>query len=123
MERNRPQASRVMVQMARAHRKDPTPHEKELWKYLRRWQRGYRFRRQHPIGQFILDFYCPSARLCIEVDGAVHQTEEQRDRDAIRSALLEVAGIRVLRISNDEVDGQMEQTLARIADALRQPRG
>ena len=118
MERNRiPRASRELQARAREMRKNPTPDEAEMWQYLRDGKRQFKFRRQHAIGRFVLDFYCPEKRLCIEVDGPIH--ERQRERDAERDAFLAAAGIRVLRVTNLEVQGQMEATLARIRAALR----
>ena len=118
MERNRiRRASREVQAAAKAMRKAPTPEEEMMWEVLRDTKRQFRFRRQHAVGRFILDFYCPAKRLCIEVDGPIH--ERQRERDAERDAYLASAGIRVLRITNREVMGQMEATLKRVRDALR----
>jgi very-short-patch-repair endonuclease len=72
-----------------------------LWQHLRHKQLGVRVRRQHTIGQFIVDFYVPSAALVIEVDGDIHQYTAEED--AIRTAYLEAHGLRVVRFSNDEV--------------------
>jgi very-short-patch-repair endonuclease len=119
MERRRVRgASREVRDAAREMRKEPTPQEDMLWRVLRAWKRGFKFRRQHPIGQMILDFYCPAARLCIEVDGAVHESADQVERDQARTAALEAAGIRVIRFRNEEIEGQMERTIRSIGDAL-----
>ena len=61
------------------------------------------FRRQHPVGRFIVDFYCHEIRLAIEVDGSVHDSEEQHERDANRTACLEEFGIKVLRFRNEDI--------------------
>ena len=86
---------------ARQLRRNPTKPERLLWAALRRKQRGLRFRQQHPAGPYILDFYCPSAMLCVEVDGSHHDqtvaADERRDR------WLGKRGITVLRISASEV--------------------
>jgi very-short-patch-repair endonuclease len=113
-------ASRELRMLAKEMRKNPTEDEAELWQYLRGWKRMHKFRRQHPIGQFILDFYCPEKRLAVEVDGPIH--EQQREQDAARDAFLAAHGIRVLRVSNAEVTSQMEATLKRIREALHAPR-
>lgn len=110
-------ASREVQAAAKAMRKAPTPEEEMMWEVLRDTKRKYRFRRQHAIGRFILDFYCPAKRLCIEVDGPIH--ERKREHDAERDAFLAAAGIRTLRITNREVMGQMEAILKRISEALR----
>jgi very-short-patch-repair endonuclease len=67
---------------------------------------GLKFRRQHPVGGFVLDFYCPSLSLAIELDGPCHDTPEQAAHDAARSALLAARGIRVLRLPNSEVTAE-----------------
>jgi very-short-patch-repair endonuclease len=75
-----------------------------------------RFRRQHAIDRFVLDFYCPAHKLAVEVDGAVHDTADQAERDAGRTQALEQLGIRVIRIRNEEVR-DIWTVLARIAAA------
>jgi very-short-patch-repair endonuclease len=75
-----------------------------LWQELRGGKlNGLRFRRQHPVGPYILDFYLPSARLAIEVDGSVHSTSDQAKHDALRTAWLAKRGVRVLRIAASDV--------------------
>ena len=92
-----------------------TMPERTLWSLLRRQQQGLRFRRQHPTGPFILDFYCPSAKLCVEVDGPSHA--EQREYDARRDRWLMERGIRVLHVSADDVEQRSAAVLADIAQA------
>ena len=103
---------------ARHLRKHMTPAEKALWRQLRRDQLdGWHFRRQHPVGSFIVDFFCARAKLVVEVDGAVHKG--QKDYDAERTNLLEsLKGYRVIRFSNDEVLHDMESVLAKIREVL-----
>jgi very-short-patch-repair endonuclease len=106
----------VVEQVARALRRDLTPAERRLWSALRGHQlSGIGFRRQHPVGRFILDFCAPSHRLAIEVDGPVH--DAQRERDAERTAVLRAHGYRVLRLRNEEIVGDMPAVLARIREA------
>src|SRR5512143_1405443 len=89
-----------IVQLARQHRKAPTPSEALLWRRLCHKQLGVRVRRQHPLHPYIADFYVASHRLVIEVDGAVHASAEARERDARRSRELgRLYGVRVMRIS------------------------
>ncbi len=98
-------------------RKTPTEAERLLWKYLRRRQLdGHRFRRQHPIGPYVVDLYCFEARLAIELDGGQHS--EQTERDAERTAFLESEGVRVLRFWNSEVLGDIEAVQHVIMEAL-----
>ncbi len=89
-----------------------------LWSRIRRKQlEGFRFRRQHPLGRYIVDFFCPEARLIIEVDGGQHGVENVRD--AIRTEWLEKRGYRVIRLWNKDVLAQTEDVLASILAALR----
>ena len=90
-----------------------TQPERTLWALLRRNELGWHFRRQHPVGPYILDFYCAAVKLAVEVDGPVHQ--EQTDRDRRRTAWLEREGIRVIRFSIEEVEARPAAVLAAIA--------
>lgn len=102
--------------IARQMRRAPTPAEDHLWQRLRdRQLRGHKFRRQHAIERFIVDFHCAEARLVVEVDGPVHQYT--CEEDAIRQDFLASRGFRVLRLSNEMVATDIESALARIADA------
>ena len=101
---------------AREMRNNPTPTEALLWERLRRKQLGVRFRRQHSIDRFIVDFYCAEAALVIEVEGGVH---ERPNADAERRAMLEARGLRVLRVPVEalacDLDGVVRQIRAAIA--------
>jgi very-short-patch-repair endonuclease len=102
---------------ARGHRSEPTPAEARLWERLRRNQLcDAGFRRQHPIGSFILDFYCPAHRLAVEVDGAIH--DQQAEYDQARTDSLAAHGIRVIRFRNEEVLDDLPDVLQRIEAAL-----
>jgi very-short-patch-repair endonuclease len=106
---------------AREMRRNPTVPENRLWQRLRgRQVRGAKFRRQHPIGPYIADFYCAAASLVIEVDGPSHEEAGQAEADAVRAAYLAAAGLRVLRVTNAEVMGNMAGVLERIAELLRE---
>ena len=101
---------------ARELRRNETPAERALWRVLRdRGVNGLRFRRQHPLGGFVLDFYCAEVSLCVEVDGGVH--DAQQERDAHRTASLALRGIRVIRFRNEEVLTDLPFVLRRIAKA------
>ena len=101
---------------ARALRQNQTPAEKLLWEKLRgRRFHNLKFRRQSPIGQYIVDFLCLAHRLVIELDGCVHQW--QQERDAQRQQYLESGGYTFLRFSNLQVKELMDWVLARIAEA------
>ena len=102
---------------ARELRNNPTEAERALWKHLRlRQLAGQKFRRQVPLGGYIVDFVCIEKRLIIEVDGGQHS--ETADTDAERTAWLEARGFRVLRFWNHEVLGDTEAVMGVIREAL-----
>ena len=108
-------ASRELTESARQLRQTMTPAEARLWERLRgRKLDGLRIRRQHPIGQFVLDFACAPIRLGIELDGPIH--DEFRDQDAARDEILGQFGWTMLRFSNDQVLTGIEAVLARIVE-------
>jgi len=86
-----------------------------LWKCLRNRQlNGLKFRRQHPLGRYIADFYCAEARLVIELEGKVHSKAGQREYDKIRKEELEARGLRVMKFNNEEVLKRAEMILTKI---------
>ena len=97
-------------------RRRSTPAEDRLWQALRRSQvEGRKFRRQHSIGPFIVDFYCPAERLAVEVDGPVHRLPRVREKDARRTRYLTTRNIRVIRFENWQVYEQLDLVLQEIA--------
>lgn len=107
---------------AREMRKAMTESEVILWTFLRkRAVRGFKFRRQHPIGVYIADFACIQAKLVVEVDGATHWMPEQLANDARRTAFLERAGWRVLRVTNPDVFENMNGVWLAIEQLLPPP--
>jgi very-short-patch-repair endonuclease len=107
-------AARDKLALARSMRKRPTPSERRLWEGLRERRLGFRFRRQHVIGGYIVDFYCPDALLAIEVDGGIHEARATYDR--ARDAALAALGIAVLRFDVGHVNHDLATVLRRIAD-------
>jgi very-short-patch-repair endonuclease len=110
-----------MQSAARALRQDSTHAEDVLWDALRRRPGGLKFRRQHPFETWVFDFYCASHLLVLEVDGGVHDTEEQRVRDRARDEACEHQGLVVLRVSNENVLLDLESvitTVLRVAGAI-----
>lgn len=92
----------IIRQRAKEMRHTPTPAEARLWRILRaRRLAGYKFRRQHPIGRFIADFYCAAARLIVEVDGPSHDNQLEYDQE--RTDWLEAHGYHVIRFTNQQV--------------------
>ena len=115
----------VVEQAARDMRRAPTQAEETLWSALRANQiAGLKFRRQHPVGRFVLDFYCPACKLVVEVDGDVH--DQQQERDAARTQVLDAYGYRVLRFRNEQVLRELSsvvQTITAVAAELARTRG
>ena len=110
-----------LLRIAGDLRHSMTKAERILWKQLRnRKLSGYKFRRQHPFNEIILDFYCHDARLSIELDGNVHHDPYQRDRDKERTFILNQFGIKELRFANWEVENQIEKVLNKIKENLEQ---
>jgi adenine-specific DNA-methyltransferase len=108
-----PEVRQRMVAAARGFRQVPTRSEAILWQAIRdRKLDGLKFRRQHPVGPYVADFCCAEARLIVEVDGPVHDSHQQRDRD--RQQLLEAAGYRVLRIPSEDIERDVRPVLAKI---------
>ena len=95
--------NRRNIPLARDMRKNMTPWERKLWyDFLRTYP--VRFQRQKAIGNYIADFYCAKARLVIELDGGGHYTNEQKEKDLLRTKELEAMNLTVLRICNRDVD-------------------
>jgi very-short-patch-repair endonuclease len=112
--RRRWRTTAAIQQHAKDLRRGQTPAERQLWACLRGKQLGgFRFRRQHPIGPFIVDFCVLSPRLVIEIDGDSHA--EQVEYDESRTAYLEEHGYAVLRFTNEDVLRRLEGVLAEIA--------
>src|SRR5437763_764510 len=98
---------------ARKLRRRLTPSEQRLWKALSgRKLAGLRFRCQHPVGWFVLDFYCPVRKLVVEVDGSIHDEEEQALHDQLRTVQLAAYGYQLLRFRNEEVFDSLPSVLS-----------
>jgi very-short-patch-repair endonuclease len=105
-------------------RRNPTCEEKQLWLALRAGRfAGFKFRRQHPLGDFYLDFYCPIAKLSVELDGFHHGLPEQMQHDAARKDFLEAQGIEELRFWNHQWNKNREGVLVDIWTALHRRTG
>ena len=90
---------------ARQLRKGVTQHERLLWRHLRNRQlQGWKFRRQHPVDRYIIDFYCPEARLAIELDGGGHNVANRESLDQERTRFLASKNILVLRFWNYQIN-------------------
>ena len=103
-------ASRNLKAKAKVLRREMTEAEKVLWKHLRKGnQNGMYFRRQHPYGIYILDFYCFEANLVVEVDGKIHL--KQKEYDLERTMYLETSGLIVMRFENEDINNRIEWVL------------
>ncbi len=106
--------------LAKILRKNQTQQEKKLWNILRNRQlSGFKFKRQYPIGNYIVDFACREAKLVIEIDGGQHNTSNGISYDEIRSEYLKHAGFMVLRFWNNEIDENIEGVYQKIAELLQ----
>ena len=106
------------IPLAKELRKNMTPWERKLWFEFLRYH-PVRFQRQKAIGDHIVDFYCAKARLVVELDGGGHYTEEQEERDAVRTNKLEAMGLSVLRICNLDIDNNFNGACEYIEQAVR----
>jgi very-short-patch-repair endonuclease len=108
-----------LIAAARQLRLNLTPAERMLWEALRRRQlKGWKFRCQHPVASFIVDFYCPQHRLVIEIDGPVH--DQQIEYDAARTEQLHHLGYRVIRFDNREVMSDLSGVLQTIVNEIEE---
>ena len=107
---------------ARTLRKRATHAEQILWQRLRRHEvNGLKFKRQHRIGRYIVDFYCGSRKLIVELEGGIHMKESQREYDDRRFEQFHTTGYRILRFRNEEVLEDIDGVLARIVESIREP--
>jgi very-short-patch-repair endonuclease len=105
--------NRDKVQRAKELRRKMTPQEQKLWEQLRNNRLGgYHFRRQQVIGGFIVAFYCNPVKLIIEVDGKIHEAIQEYDRE--RTIVLQSKGFNIIRITNDEIENELDEVLKRI---------
>lgn len=100
--------------VAKNLRKDATNTEKILWQKLRNKKLGIKFRRQHPVDMFILDFYAPEIKLAIELDGSPHAEKDNKEYDETRTKYLESKYIHILRFWNSEIEKNLDITLNKI---------
>jgi very-short-patch-repair endonuclease len=111
------QTTKATVKKARALRRTMSPAEARLWTILRAKPADLKFRHQHPAGPYVLDFYCPSAKLGIEIDGISHEMGDNPQRDERRDAWLAKRGYRMLRIPARELKDNAEGVLQHILNA------
>ena len=102
-------------------RRNETIAEKLLWEKLRNNQLGgLKFRRQHPVNIYIADFYCHKFKLIIELDGDYHDQEEQKQKDEVRTEVLRLNDLKIIRFKNEEVEQNINQVLITIKNKIEQ---
>ncbi len=114
------QTTKRTVRIARKLRREMTLPEVLLWQRLKQSEFG--FRKQHPCGPYVVDFYCPAAKLVIEIEGIVHGMGDRPEHDEVRSAWLEGRGFEVLRIAASEVLKDVDGIADAIVAACRERR-
>jgi adenine-specific DNA-methyltransferase len=115
-------ASPTLFENANKLRKNKTNAEESLWQAIRNKEiENCKFRRQHPIGQFIADFYCHEKKLVIEIDGGYHNETEQKTYDQARTQAINEFGVRVIRFTNEEILNSLPRVLKQISETLDSP--
>ncbi len=110
--------TRKVFKNRKSLRNNLTPQEIALWVYLKDSNLGFKFRRQYSVGSYILDFYCPSNKLAIEIDGSQHFENNAELYDQKRTGFLESKNIQVLRFTNAEINANIQGVLMRIQEIL-----
>src|SRR5688500_9054297 len=117
-------ADRRLIEFARQMRHEPTPAEARLWRLLRnRRTTGFKFRRQHPVGLYVADFYSASAALVVELDGDTHATEEGIEHDRVRHEYLRGLELEVIRFWNVDLKENEDGVLDRICEVCAARQG
>ncbi len=113
------QANPLIFERAKYLRNHLTDAEIKLWGYLRTRPMGFKFRRQHPIGIYIVDFYCHACQLVLEADGSIHEQIEIQKEDYERQKSLEADGLQVIRFTNSEILKNTEMVIEKINSLLK----
>lgn len=109
----------VLFNHARHNRHFSTEAENVLWQHLRGRKLGFKFRRQHPIGRYIVDFYCHDCQVVLEADGFIHLTDDNQAYDAERTEYLNHCGLTVLRFTNDDILLRTESVLSKVRNLIK----
>jgi len=112
-------SSPVIFANAKKLRNEPTASEIIFWSLLKQHFPGYRFKRQHPISQYIADFYCHKLKLVIEIDGAYHLSDESKINDEIRDEFMQSLGLVIIRFTNQEVCEKGENVIMRLQKMIK----
>ena len=108
----------LLKDFAKKNRREMTESERVLWEALRELKCGFRFRRQHPIGDYIADFVCLKKKLVIEVDGAYHNEPQQQEEDQLRTEFMEKMGYTIIRFKNEEINNNLSEVIKIIKEQL-----
>ncbi len=114
----RPSTYSLLKDFQKDRKKNTTDAEKALWESLKTKQLGFKFRRQHIIDEFIADFVCLEKKLVVEVDGEYHDNEEQKEVDQLRTEILNELGYKVIRFTNEQVLGSIDEVVKEISTQL-----
>src|ERR1051326_2613422 len=112
-------AGPLIFKQAEELRKNMTSAEKIIWQHIHINEWKLKFRRQHPISNFIVDFYCHPIKLVIEIDGDIHDNEEVKKNDILREKTFTSLGLKVLRFNNEEVYKRSRDVLKKIDETIR----
>jgi len=107
------------IEIRRKLRREATPQEIILWSHLRNNQLGCKFRRQHSIGNYVADFYCPQHKLIIELDGYQHNEDDRKEYDIERTKYFNDLNIRVIRFWNNEINKNLEGVVLKIKECMK----
>ena len=108
------ESSAIIFANAKKLRNEPTQSEIIFWNLLKLYFPGFRFKRQHPISDYIADFYCHKLKLVIEIDGTVHNSLEAKNNDKVRDEFMQSLNLKVLRFSNDDVCKHSETVMKKL---------
>ena len=115
----RPSTYKLLKELQQEGRKNSTEAEQILWEELKTKQLGPRFRRQHIIDMFMVDFVCLSKKLIVEIDGGYHNSPEQKEADTMRTQILNELGYKVIRFKNEEVIGAIDKVIKNVEHELK----
>jgi len=111
-------AAKPLHQMARDLRNNATHAETILWSYLKTKPLGFKFRRQHPYSIYILDFYCHSLKLVIEVDGSIHDLDKVKENNKHREEPIQKDGLTIIKFENIQAEQSLQQVIKHVEDFI-----
>jgi len=111
-------ANAYLFSKAKELRNNPTDAERLLWQEINKSKLGVRFKMQHPLSRWIVDFYCHPLKLVIELDGGYHENKEQKEKDEGRSHEINKFGIKILRFTNEEIEHNVLKVMDRIKSEM-----